>query len=72
MTSEESTKKGNTYFYSLKKGNKWLHHSAFGGKLRKNKPIVYLALLLLLTAFLHLITPLAGKLIDKPDQNIKT
>lgn len=70
MTSEESTRKGNTYSYSLKKSNKWSYHSAFGGKLRKNKPLFIL--LLLLTAFLHLITALAGKLIDKTDQNIKT
>lgn len=41
-------------------------------KIKKEQAIVYPALLLLLTAFLHLITALSGKLIDKTDKNIKT
>jgi len=64
-------KKGNTYFCSLKKKIQ-PYCSAFGGKLRKNKPSFILPSCFFILLFLHLITALSGKVIDKTDKNIKT
>lgn len=63
-------KKGKYILCQIKK-KIWSYMLCIWWKIKKEQAIVYLALLLLLTAFLHLITALSGKLIDKTDKNIK-